>query len=107
VTDCYAIIVVEVILLILLIIALCKAHSKGPGVRVKRGPKSRHKFQIAYGFGTVIMLQIINSSNAFTGHKVLLSIINIIILCYLCFLNGWFRNKIICWISKWEEMWED
>jgi hypothetical protein len=32
-----------------------------------------------------------------------LSLADLAALFYLCFLNGWFRNKIIGWITYWEK----
>ena len=67
-----------------------------------RGPESKRRFGVVYGFASVIALQVINSSEAFKGHKVLLSLLDLLFLFYLCFLNSWSRGMIIGWMSKWE-----
>jgi len=104
-TDAYAILVVEVVIIGLVVISAFKSLRKSKGARLSltRGPASWKKFGVAYGFGSVLILQLINSSEAFVGHKVLLSLVNLAALFYLCFLNGWFRNKIIGMIDRWEK----
>jgi len=104
-TDAYAILAVEVLVIGLVVVSAFKALRKNKGVRlsVTRGPESRKKFGVAYGFGSVLILQLINSSEAFIGYKVLLSLFNLAALFYLCFLSAWFRNKIIGWIDRWEK----
>jgi hypothetical protein len=104
-TDAYAILAVEVLLISLVVVSVYKSLWKRKGVRLSltRGPGSWKKFGIAYGVSSVLILQLINSSETFVGHKVLLSLFNIAALFYLCFLNGWFRNKIIGWIDRWEK----
>jgi hypothetical protein len=104
-TDAYAILAVEVLVIGLVVVSAFKSLRKSKGVRLSltRGPESRKKFGVAYGFGSVLILQLINSSEAFVGHKVLLSLVNLAALFYLCFLSGWFRNKIIGRINRWEK----
>jgi hypothetical protein len=104
-TDAYAILAVEVLVSGLVLVSAFKSLQKSKGVRlsVTRGTESRKKFGVAYGFGSVLILQLINSSEAFIGHKVLLSLFNLAALFYLCFLSGWFRNKIIGLINRWEK----
>src|SRR5437870_13086053 len=97
-TDCYAVVLVQVALFGLLMISVVNSLP----ARVFRGPKSRSRRVTAYGFSSVIILQLINSSETFKGNKVLISIADIAILFYLCFFNGWFGNKIIGRVSKWE-----
>ena len=106
-TDCYAVLLVQIALFGVWVVALVKSaqarfDSSGLKKDVFRGPESRRRFGVAYGFGSVIILQLINASEAFKGNKVLISIADIAMLFYLCFLSGWFRNKIIGWTSKWE-----
>jgi len=110
-TDYYAVLFMEIALIGLTLVALVKAvpvptrrdrSGLEAEAEVVRGPKSRRILGVAYGFGSVIIVQLINASEALKGHKVLLSITNIAMLFYLCFLNGWSRNKIIEWIGEWE-----
>jgi len=99
------IVAVELILAGLVLVSVLQPLRRNKGVdrQVKRGPESRRRFGVAYGFCSVLLLQVINSSAAFKGHKVLLSLGNLAALFYLCFFSGWFRNKIVGWISWWEE----
>lgn len=113
-TDFYAMVAVQLALASLLAICLVGPWVARPRTRLNRkpdnrasasvirGPESRRKFGVAYGFASVLILQIINSSQAFVGNKVLLSLFDLGVLFYLCFLNGWFRNKLIVWINAWE-----
>ena len=100
-SDWYAVLLVQVVLIGMAFIAMVRAACmRGP--EVFRGRESRRRFGVVYGFASVIMLQVINTSEAFKGHKVLLSFLDVLLLFYLCFLNSWSRNKIIGLISKWE-----
>jgi hypothetical protein len=71
---------------------------------LKRGQESWNKLYLAFGFSSVLTLQVINSSEAWKNYKVIISLFDISILCYLFFYNGWFRNKIIGFITKSTEM---
>lgn len=106
-TDCYGIIGVELLLAGLLLVSAWHSirtrRHRGAIALVDRGPVSRENLGIAYGFGSVLILQIVNSSEAFKGHKVLLSLADVGALFYLCFLSGWFRNKVIGWFARWEK----
>lgn len=87
-----------------------KATHKG-GMRVSatfdgeviRGPVSRQQLFAAYGFILAILLQLINVSEAWTGHKVLASVLDTVIMLYLSLFNGWFRNLVIGLIAQWEK----
>lgn len=74
---------------------------------VKRGEKSWNHFYLAYGVASVVLLQVINSSEALKGYKIIISLINLFILFYLAFFNSWFRNKIIGVIIKSQEKYDN
>ena len=108
-TDWFVTIVLELGLLGLVVVSSYKSRrSRRPrsGVSAElqtlRGPGSRRRFGIAYGFGSVLLLQVINVSEAFKGNKVFLSVFDLGVLFYLCFYSGWFRNKIIEQMTRWE-----
>lgn len=71
---------------------------------VTRGKTSWDYFYLAYGIVSVIMIQIISVSESLKGYKVLISILNVGLLLYLMFFNGWFRNKIVGIIQKSKKM---
>lgn len=107
-TDYYTLLAVQGVLGVVFVIALAKPRldrlrSRSLDVEVARGPESRQRFGVAYGFASVLLLQLINSSEAFKGHKVLLSVIDLGVLFYLCFFSSWFRNKVVGWITRWEQ----
>jgi len=65
---------------------------------VKRGEKSWDYFHVAYGIALLILVEVVGSTEALTGHKTLISVVDIVILTYLAFFNSWFRNKIMGFI---------
>jgi len=67
---------------------------------VKRGEKSWNYFYLAFGIISIILMQVINSSEALKGYKTFISLTNLLMLLYLAFFNSWFRNKIIGIINK-------
>lgn len=79
---------------------------KGGGViaEVKRGDTSWSYFHIAYGFLSIIFLEIINTTEAFKGHKTLVIIIDLSMLTYLCFFSSWFRGNIVMVMSSSKKM---
>ena len=76
-------------------------------LRVLRGGQSRGYFHLAYGFVSVIILQLVNSTEAWKGHKTITGVVDLGALSYLCFLNGWFRNKVVGLASWWQQRWEE
>ena len=106
-SDRYAIIVMQALLFAFAVFAIGRAAwprrpRGGVTLSVRRGPESHRRLGLVYGFASVMTLQLINTSEAFKGHKVFLSFVDLLILFYLSFVNGWFRNKVLGWISKWE-----
>lgn len=67
---------------------------------VKRGQESWNKFNLTFGIASVVLMQVINSTDALEGYKTIISITNLAMLLYLAFFNSWFRNKTIGIISK-------
>lgn len=74
---------------------------KRPG-KILRGEESQKFFYFTYGFVSVIVLQFIQVSEAFVGHKVLIAAIDLSLIFYLSFYNGWFRNWILGHIIAWK-----
>jgi hypothetical protein len=106
-SDRLAIIIIEALLFAFALFAIVRAarlrrQHGGATLTVMRGPESRKKLGLVYGFASVNTLQLINISDAFNGHKVVLSVVDLLILFYLCFLSSWIRNRILGWVSKWE-----
>lgn len=98
----------EVFLLVVFLYAIAKEHrwfmkSTGAMLTVKRGEKSWSYFNLAYGIASVVLLQVINVSEALKGYKTIISLANLFMLFYLAFFNSWFRNKVIGFIIKSQE----
>lgn len=90
----------EGVFLLLFIYALL--HEKGflrkqsnLKMSVKRGEKGWENFTLVFGIASIVLMQIINSADALHGYKTIISMINLFMLIYLVFYNGWFRNKVI------------
>jgi len=103
-TDTGVFFVVQVVFLGLACYALMqdlriKFSRGGLSATVERGPESWSYFYLAYGALALILLELINTTEAFHGHKTLITIVDLGALVYLCFFNGWFRNKIVFVVS--------
>jgi len=81
-------------------------RKKGAVLSVKRGELSWNNIFISYGLASVVIIQIISSSESLKNYKVIISLMNLVFLMYLVFFNGWLRNKIIGIVSKSKNMWE-
>lgn len=76
---------------------------KGSGLAVTRGKESRERLRIAVsGFTSVILALIISVSTEAQGHKVFMTIVDLICIYYLGLFNSWTRNKIIWIYTKFE-----
>lgn len=75
----------------------------GIGFKIKRGETSWAYFPLAYSILLTISIGIISVLEICYIYKILLIIIDAVILFRLCFLNGWFRNKIVGLFSKAKE----
>lgn len=73
-------------------------------VEVKRGEISWGYFHFTYGLLSILILEIINTTEAFKGYKTLITITDLSMLLYLCFFSSWFRNKIVGVFSKSKEL---
>ena len=71
--------------------------------KIIRGEVSQKYIYVTYGFVSVILMQFIQVSEAFQGHKVLFSVVDLGALFYLIFFNGWFRNWLIGKLSAWKQ----
>lgn len=62
---------------------------------VTRGNESWEYFIISYNILAIFFIAVASVSVFFNTYKIIIIIVNQIILIYLCFLNSWFRNKIM------------
>jgi hypothetical protein len=99
-SDKYVFPAFEIALGLLFLYAFFKGRHTGQ--YAKRGDFSRNAFHVTYGLVSVIVLQVVNSAEALEGYKTILSIADTAVLAYLCYLNGWSRNKIIEWVVAWQ-----
>jgi len=77
---------------------------KPAGVIRREGEKSRNAFMIFHALSLILLFQIISTTNlGITWNwKPWLSLLNFLAVGYLAFFNGWFRNKWIGLIIKFE-----
>ncbi|HAV77049.1 MAG TPA: hypothetical protein DCX53_06830 [Anaerolineae bacterium] len=95
--------VLQIMFVVLLFFGLIKEagwfrRKSNLAISVKRGEKSWNYFHLFYGFMLLIIIEIISFTDAFTGYKTFIGLVDIAILTYLSFFNGWFRNKIMGFI---------
>ena len=51
-------------------------------------------------FTSVIILGIVSIPETANGYKLYIFLVDILICFYLCFLNGWSKNKLLGWKQK-------
>jgi hypothetical protein len=76
----------------------------GLSMQVERDEKSFGYFNIAYGILLAIAIGVISVLYLDSEHKVLLIIGSALVLFWLCYWNGWFRNKIVGIFSKIQDL---
>ena len=70
------------------------------GSSVVRGAESWGQINLAFGIASVVVMQIIDMSDAFAGYKAVVAALDITLLVRLFFFNGWFRNKTLAFVAK-------
>ncbi len=100
-SDYIMLLLVESVIFIVFILAIYKdivGKLRG-GPIVTRGEKSL-LFLLSFWGMSIIIVNIINSSEVISNHKIVVSLLNVSVITYLNFFNSYFRNKIIGWIGK-------
>jgi len=89
---------------VFLIFAIVKHLLWRPAGVITRGKESRSTFMLFHGLGVLLLFQIISTTNlGITWNwKPWLSLLNFVAVGYLAFFSGWFRNKWIGLIIKFE-----
>ncbi len=62
---------------------------------VTRGDRSMNFLYVFYGVTTVVYTLIVQIADVAVGYKAAIVAADYLALTYLCFFNGWFRNKLI------------
>ncbi len=76
-----------------------KMREGGTGAKVKRGEKSWSILLAFWGL-SIILIEIIISSDLISGYKIIIGLCNVGVLVYLSLLSVYFKNKIIGWSIK-------
>jgi len=103
----------ELAILIVFLLAIfkdmvAKARIGRPGLHasVKRGEKGL-SILLSFWALSIIIIEIIVSSEAIANHKIVIGLVNVIILVYLNLFSAYFKNKIIGWWIKLQGLRED
>jgi len=100
-SDCVLFPIFQLFFISVFLFALITDFSnRNSGVAVTRSEISWQYLSLFYGLASVVLLQLINTTEAFKGYKTLITLVNLSVLFYLCFYNSWFRNKIVGLITK-------
>jgi len=76
----------------------------GVSLILKRGEKSMGYFHhFASGFISVIIAVIISVADTAYSHKVFIFLVDVIIVLYLSYWNGWSKNKLVGIYSQIEQ----
>lgn len=62
---------------------------------VKRGKESWNYFHLMYALLVVVIVEVNNTAEALKGCKTIITLLDLAALFYLCFFNGWFRNRTL------------
>jgi len=94
----------ELVIVVVFLLAVfkdraAKARVSSPRASVKRGEKSWF-ILLSFWALSIIIIQIILSSEVIASHKVIVGLINVAILVYLNLFSSSFRNRIIGWSIK-------
>jgi hypothetical protein len=88
--------IIHILIFFVSLFAILKNNKiNNPSFKMTRGAESFNGLNLMYGIASILILQIINVSEAYKNYKVLISIIDLSILLYLFYFNRWFRNKVI------------
>jgi len=97
----------EIVIFSLLFIGIYQEIREKTGKNIKRGEKAQKQFLRTFNiFSSIVILGVINATEAFSEYHVILILSNLAIVFYLSFCNSWSKNKIIGFYSKYLEGWE-
>jgi len=72
-------------------------------VEVKRGEESRKRFHQGYLFLSVIITQVVSSTESWKGYKTAITVVNLSLLVYLAYFNVWWRNTLLGFLDWWSQ----
>jgi len=70
-------------------------RSTGLDRSVKRGAESWALFPAMFGLLALVVIEVNNTTEAWKGYKTITTLADLAALFYLCYFNGWFRNKTV------------
>jgi hypothetical protein len=84
---------------------LMRRRRGGTQAVIKRGGKS-WSVLLSFWALSIIIIEIILSSDLIASHRVIIGLLNVVVLVYLNFFSGYFKNRIIVWLTKVQD-WPD
>lgn len=78
---------------------LVKTRKSNPSGEITRGKESWQTFLASWAL-SVIIIEIILSSDLISNYKIIIGLINVGMLVYLNLFSVYFQNKIIGWAMK-------
>ena len=76
-----------------------KAGKGGASLTVTRGNESMGRFFGFYAAISGLLVAICLSSDFAKDHRVFWSILDVMLVAYVCLFNIWFRNKLLGWVE--------
>jgi hypothetical protein len=64
-------------------------------MQVTRGDRAMTIFYGTYAAISVVLVAICVSADAAQGHRVLWTVVDVLLVTYACLFNGWFRNHLV------------
>ena len=77
---------------------------KKDSASLTRSEKSWNYFYFSYGITSILLIQVINGADVTEGYRTILSVIDLGLLLYLTFFNGWYRNLIAKFVVRSQKM---
>lgn len=76
-----------------------KAGRGGVSLTVTRGNESMGRFFAFYAAISGLLVAICLSTDYAKDHRVFWSVLDVLLVAYVCLYNIWFRNKLLGWVD--------
>lgn len=85
--------------LLMSLIQSIKAGKGGVSLTVTRGNESMGRFFGFYAAISGLLIAICLSTDYAKEHRVFWSVVDTLLVAYICLYNIWFRNKLLGWVA--------
>lgn len=69
-------------------------------IKVKRGEESWNYFVLIFGIISALLISVVSLVELYRITKIILVTVVIVLSFYCCFINNWYRNKIVGIMTK-------